>query len=111
MKSDTLGSFQSRHIGPDAAARDEMLRAVGVPSLEALIDQTIPPGIRSASPLELPPGESEQAYLRRLRTIASRNKVNRWYIGMGTTTATRRASSCATSSRTPAVHAVHAVPG
>ncbi|HEX6973589.1 MAG TPA: hypothetical protein VF147_04270, partial [Vicinamibacterales bacterium] len=83
MKSDTLGSFQSRHIGPDAAARDEMLRAIGVPSLDALIDQTIPSGIRSAKPLDLPEGESEQAYLRRLRSIASRNTIARSYIGMG----------------------------
>ncbi len=83
MKSDTLGSFQSRHIGPDAAARDEMLRAIGVPSLDALIDQTIPPGIRTPAALDLPPGDSEQAYLRRLRGIASRNRITRSYIGMG----------------------------
>jgi len=38
-------SFQSRHIGPAADAREDMLRAIGVPSLDALIDQTIPPGI------------------------------------------------------------------
>jgi glycine dehydrogenase len=83
MKSDTTGSFQSRHIGPHAAARDEMLRAIGVPSLDALIDQTIPSGIRSRAPLDLPDGESEQAYLRRLREIASRNTVARSFIGMG----------------------------
>ena len=77
------GTFQSRHIGPDGDARDAMLRAIGVPSLDTLIDQTIPPGIRAAAPLDLPPAESEAAYLRRLQTIAGRNVVARSYLGMG----------------------------
>jgi glycine dehydrogenase len=56
---------------------------VGVPSLDVLIDQTIPPGIRLPAPLDLPEGESEYGYLRRLRDIASRNVVARSYIGLG----------------------------
>ena len=77
------GSFQTRHIGPDSAARDAMLRAIGVPSLDALIEQTIPAGIRSTAPLDLPEADSEHGYLRRLGDIASRNVVARSYIGMG----------------------------
>jgi glycine dehydrogenase len=80
---ETPGSFSSRHIGPDERARAEMLRTIGVPSLDALIDQTIPPGIRSPALLDLPEGESEHAYLRRLRTIAARNTVARSFIGLG----------------------------
>ncbi len=76
-------SFSSRHIGPDAEAQDEMLRAVGVPSLDALIDQTIPSGIRFTKGLNLPPAETEAAYLRRLRAVAATNRVMRSYIGMG----------------------------
>ena len=76
-------SFQSRHIGPDSRQREQMLRTIGVPSLDALIDQTIPPGIRSKAPLDLPEGEAEQAYLRRLRGIAAQNTAARSYIGMG----------------------------
>ena len=60
-----------------------MLAAIGVPSLDVLIDQTIPPTIRSHAPLDLPEGETEHAYLRRLRGIAARNTVARSYIGMG----------------------------
>jgi len=60
-----------------------MLRTIGVPSLDALIDQTIPPGIRLAKPLNLPPAETESAYLRRLSSVATRNRVARSYIGMG----------------------------
>jgi glycine dehydrogenase len=83
MTPEHIGSFQARHIGPDRAARDEMLRAIGAPSLDALIDQTIPPGIRSKAPLDLPRGEGEYEYLQRLRSIAAQNTVARSYIGMG----------------------------
>ncbi len=83
MTADIQGSFQTRHIGPDEAARDAMLRAIGVPSLDALVEQTIPSGIRSATPLDLPEADSEHGYLRRLGTIAARNVVARSYIGMG----------------------------
>jgi glycine dehydrogenase len=76
-------TFQSRHIGPDPAARDQMLAAIGVPSLDALIDQTVPPDIRLAAPLDLPAGVTEYEYLRGLRDIAARNRVFRSYIGHG----------------------------
>ncbi|HEY0874288.1 MAG TPA: aminomethyl-transferring glycine dehydrogenase, partial [Vicinamibacterales bacterium] len=45
--------------------------------------QTIPADIRLQKPLEMPPADTEYGYLRRLRTIASRNHVTRSYIGMG----------------------------
>jgi glycine dehydrogenase len=75
--------FQSRHIGPGAAERDEMLKVIGASSLEALIDEVVPPGIRLERPLELPDGETEYQYLRHLREIASRNRVFRSFIGLG----------------------------
>jgi glycine dehydrogenase len=83
MTDDIQGSFQTRHIGPDASARDAMLRAIGVPTLDTLIEQTIPSGIRSPRPLDLPEADSEHGYLRRLGDIASRNLAARSYIGMG----------------------------
>ncbi|HET7698307.1 MAG TPA: aminomethyl-transferring glycine dehydrogenase [Vicinamibacterales bacterium] len=76
-------AFQHRHIGPSAAAQDAMLRTIGVPSLDALIEQTIPSGIRFSKGLELPPAETEAEYLRRLRLVAAKNHVVRSYIGMG----------------------------
>ncbi|HVH58499.1 MAG TPA: hypothetical protein VM791_19695, partial [Vicinamibacterales bacterium] len=83
MKDTTPGIFQTRHIGPDNTERDEMLRTIGVPSLDALIEQTVPADIRLPRPLEMPAAETEFGYLRRLRTIASRNRVARSFIGMG----------------------------
>jgi glycine cleavage system P protein (glycine dehydrogenase) len=76
-------AFQHRHIGPDRDEQDAMLRVIGVPTLDALIDQTIPSGIRFTKTLSLPPAESEAAYLRRLSTIAAANRVTRSYLGMG----------------------------
>ena len=60
-----------------------MLEAVGAASLDALIDDTIPQSIRLERPLQLPPAESEHQYLRRLTTVARRNKTFRSYIGLG----------------------------
>jgi len=77
------GSFQSRHIGPDRAARDAMLRTIGVGSIDELIQQTIPSGIRLAEQLDLPQPDSEAGYLRRLTQLAARNVLARSYIGMG----------------------------
>ena len=60
-----------------------MLAAIGVPSLDALIDEVIPASIRLERPLNLPPPDSEHQYLRRLTTLARRNKTFRSYIGLG----------------------------
>ena len=75
--------FQSRHIGPDAAETDEMLKVIGAKSLDALIDQAIPARIRLNNPLDLPNGTSEHAFLRDLRGIAAKNRLFRSYIGLG----------------------------
>jgi glycine dehydrogenase len=76
-------TFAPRHIGPGEADREAMLRAIGVPTLDALIDQTVPADIRLAAPLALPPAEAEFEYLTRLRTVAARNQVRRSFIGLG----------------------------
>src|SRR5437762_9535832 len=74
---------QPRHIGADAAERDEMLEVVGAPSLDALIDEAIPSRIRLKKPLDLPDGQSEHEFLRELRKVAARNQVFRSFIGLG----------------------------
>jgi len=80
---DATDWFARRHIGPSPDDRDRMLAAVGAASLDALMDEAIPASIRLARPLNLPPAESEHAYLRRLSSIARRNKTFRSYIGLG----------------------------
>src|SRR5713101_4354330 len=75
--------FVDRHIGPDAQDTTEMLQALGKASLDALIDATVPAGIRMKRPLDLPPGRSEHGLLQDLQQIAARNQVFRSYLGMG----------------------------
>jgi glycine dehydrogenase len=75
--------FARRHIGPSPDERDQMLQAVGAPTLDALMDEAIPASIRLEAPLTLPPAESEHQYLHRLGHLAHRNKVFRSYIGLG----------------------------
>ena len=60
-----------------------MLKSIGVSTLDALIDETVPKAIRLKKPLKLPDGESEYEYLSDLRRIAAKNKVYKSFIGMG----------------------------
>ncbi|MBL8470606.1 MAG: aminomethyl-transferring glycine dehydrogenase [Rhodocyclaceae bacterium] len=75
--------FIARHVGPDAAEVPAMLAAVGAPSLDALVDQTVPRAIRLASPLALPGPLSEAEALAELKAIAANNRVLKSCIGMG----------------------------
>ena len=75
--------FQSRHIGPNQHDLKEMLTTIGVRSLDELIDQTVPDGIRLKEPLSLPAAVSEHRLLEQLSAIARKNKVFKSYIGMG----------------------------
>lgn len=76
-------SFETRHIGPSIAEEQEMLKTVGVSSLEELIDQTIPENIRSSDALALPDGIGEHRYLKELAALASRNELWQSNIGLG----------------------------
>jgi glycine dehydrogenase len=75
--------FAARHIGPDAAEEAEMLRALGVASLEALLAETVPPEIRLRGPLELAAPVGEAEVLRELRALADQNQIWRSFIGLG----------------------------
>ncbi|HLW76955.1 MAG TPA: hypothetical protein VKS01_08210, partial [Bryobacteraceae bacterium] len=76
-------AFSTRHIGPDPTERDEMLKAVGAASLDALMDEAIPARIRLAKPLNLARGVSEAEYLGGLRELAGKNQLFKSYIGLG----------------------------
>ena len=78
-----MDSFVRRHVGPRPHDLPEMLATVGAPSLDALIDEAIPASIRRKAPVALPPGESEHAYLTRLKGVAEKNRVLRSFIGLG----------------------------
>ncbi len=60
-----------------------MLELLGLPSLEALVAETVPASIRLPRPLELPPPRGEHEVLQDLQALAGRNRVFRSFIGMG----------------------------
>jgi glycine dehydrogenase len=76
-------SFVSRHIGPSAADVRGMLDALGYPSLDALIDATVPASIRFRRPLNLPAPMSEQDALAALEAMVAPNETWRNFIGLG----------------------------
>ena len=75
--------FAGRHIGPNEDEAKEMLQTIGIDSLDALIDKTIPAAIRLKKPLQLPVAQTEFEYLHELKTIAAKNKIFKTYIGQG----------------------------
>ena len=75
--------FEDRHIGPDGRQIEEMLKVVKAKSLDELIGQTIPSGIRLKKALNLPAAQSEFEFLKTFKGIVSKNKVFRSFIGTG----------------------------
>lgn len=75
--------FLYRHIGPRKNDIAEMVKTIGVNSLDQLIDKVVPESIRLREPLQLPRPETEHEYLKRISAIAAKNKVFRTYIGQG----------------------------
>jgi glycine dehydrogenase len=81
-------TFVRRHLGPQEAEVREMLALLGLDSLEALVDQTVPASIRLRRPLALAglPDDrqlGEREVLDALRALAARNQVFKSYLGMG----------------------------
>ncbi|MDA1082076.1 MAG: aminomethyl-transferring glycine dehydrogenase [Gemmatimonadetes bacterium] len=76
-------TFVSRHNGPSDSDVADMLATLGMPSIDALMDATVPPNIRLGRPLALPPAMSEQEALDDFRAMMSPNEVWRSFIGLG----------------------------
>jgi glycine dehydrogenase len=60
-----------------------MLATLGLQSLDALIDSTVPEDIRMRKSLTLGPHRGEHEVLAELRALHDRNKIFRSFIGMG----------------------------
>ncbi|TMH43080.1 MAG: aminomethyl-transferring glycine dehydrogenase [Betaproteobacteria bacterium] len=75
--------FAGRHLGSDVAEQREMLAALGVESLDALMAQVVPAGIRLREPLALGEPTTELQATAELSAHAVLNDVWRNFIGMG----------------------------
>lgn len=60
-----------------------MLADMGYDSLDALIKAVVPEDIRRREPLGTPPALSEHAFLEHMRSLASRNRLFKNFIGQG----------------------------
>lgn len=78
-----MSTFAARHIGPSGAEIEAMLRVVGVASLDALIEETVPENIRLNRDLTLPAARSEERALADLRLLMDRNVIAKSHIGAG----------------------------
>jgi len=77
------GDFIRRHIGPGESQITQMLAALGLKSLDDLLEKAVPSSIVSGEPLNLPDAKSERETLSYLRTMSERNQVFTSMIGMG----------------------------
>ena len=75
--------FIQRHLGPDHEQCAAMLDELGLTSLDELITSAVPQSILSTTPLDLPPGLSEQVALGELKYLAEQNHCFESLLGMG----------------------------
>ncbi len=102
LKTKPADVFVDRHNGPDEVAVAQMLRTIGVESLDQLIDETVPAAIRLPRPLNLPAALTERAFLAKFKQIAGQNKIYKNYIGLGYHDTQLPPLSSAIFSKTPA---------
>lgn len=77
------GAFAARHIGPSGAEIAAMLKVVGVDSLDALADRTVPADIRGQDFSSLPAPATEAEAIAELRALSEKNVLKKSLIGMG----------------------------
>ncbi|HNR55881.1 MAG TPA: aminomethyl-transferring glycine dehydrogenase [Flavobacteriales bacterium] len=76
-------TYQERHIGPNQHETEAMLKAIGVSSLDELIQRTVPGPIRLKKALDVGPALSEIDFLEHMSAIGRGNLQFRSYIGLG----------------------------
>ncbi|GIZ98613.1 glycine dehydrogenase (decarboxylating) [Tsukamurella sp. TY48] len=85
--STSASNFPARHIGPDAGELEQILRVIGVDSLDDLARAAVPSAILDPADDNglgaLPAPIDEHEALAELRALADRNTVDRTMIGLG----------------------------
>lgn len=75
--------FVQRHIGYTEAEEKAMLAAVGEPSIDDFVKNTVPHSVLMDGKLALPKSMTEADALAKIKAIAEQNIINKSYIGMG----------------------------
>ncbi|MES2470524.1 MAG: aminomethyl-transferring glycine dehydrogenase [Verrucomicrobiota bacterium] len=76
-------SYLERHMGGQPATADALAATIGYPSLDALIDATVPATIRLSGSMPLPAALTEQEAIAELHGIMGKNQVLKSCIGEG----------------------------
>ncbi|HMS26511.1 MAG TPA: aminomethyl-transferring glycine dehydrogenase subunit GcvPA, partial [Burkholderiaceae bacterium] len=83
LELENASEFLARHIGVDCDDEAKMLKAVGATSRAALMHDIVPQSIQRTTAMDLPDPISEAQALAELKTIASKNKQLKSFIGQG----------------------------
>ena len=83
MAKNSTQNFSHRHIGPNDHEINEMLSFLGYESIDELIHKTIPDNILLKDKLDIGDGLSEHEFLKTIKSVASKNKIVKSFIGMG----------------------------
>ena len=75
--------FVARHIGPGPSEAQAMLKSLGLDSLDALVNETVPAQILNKKGLDLGASVTEATALEKARHFANQNQVFKSFIGMG----------------------------
>ncbi len=75
--------FADRHIGPRSQDLPQMLKTIGVSSMNQLISKVVPESVRMKKPLRVPDAMTEFEYLNHIRAAGRKNKLFRSFIGQG----------------------------
>jgi glycine dehydrogenase len=75
--------FTGRHVGVNDEDHQKMISAIGVKSLEQLIEETVPSSIRLADEMPIEEGMTESDFLRHMNSLSKKNVINSTYIGKG----------------------------
>ncbi|MDT7829611.1 aminomethyl-transferring glycine dehydrogenase [Pricia sp. S334] len=75
--------FAKRHIGITDDDLEHMLETIGTESLDQLIYETLPEGIRLKENLGLEAPMSEHKFLAHMQELSEKNQLFRSYIGLG----------------------------
>ena len=75
--------FSARHLGPNSDEKQQMLEALGLESIDQLIDQTVPATLPRAGEPSLGKTLSEEGALKTLTDLANQNQLKISMIGCG----------------------------
>lgn len=83
LRSKQQHEFIGRHIGPNESETAQMLKTIGMGSMDELIDKTVPASIRLSQALDVSSPISEFDYLLKVSAMGKKNELKKDFIGMG----------------------------